>query len=170
MPSTDDWVQRTARWSLAAQVVLGIVGISAFAHAEVYDRSILLGLLILDTTVQVVEFLFYVAFVRIGVPDVKYRYLDWFVTTPTMLVSAIVFFAYLRDGTLTGFFDRHAGDAILIVTVNACMLIFGLGYELARGPPSANLGPASRASWRSSRGYSLASLATPGQGLASGSW
>ena len=31
MPSTDDWVQRTARWSLAAQVVLGIVGISAFA-------------------------------------------------------------------------------------------------------------------------------------------
>ena len=56
------------------------------------------------------------------------------------------------------------------MTLNACMLIFGLGYELALGPPSANLG-AGFACFVAVFAWILARFARhTGAGLASGSW
>ena len=66
------------------------------------------------------------------------RYIDWFITTPTMLVSTIIFMEYLRkkeanEDTLN-FFGRflkdHKENIIKIITYNFFMLVFGLLGEL----------------------------------------
>jgi bacteriorhodopsin len=76
--------------------------------------------------------------------DVAYRYLDWFVTTPTMLLSLIMFLKYdaERNTSLADFFnaDETAIHLPIILTCNAIMLAFGLLSEievLSTGPSNA---------------------------------
>ena len=62
------------------------------------------------------------------------RYIDWFITTPTMLVSTIVFFEYLNNKSktihLVDFIKENKQDVLKIVSYNFIMLFFGLLGEL----------------------------------------
>ena len=63
------------------------------------------------------------------------RYIDWFITTPTMLLSTIIFMEYLKNEktfTLKEFMIDHRGTIGLIFSSNALMLIFGYLGEIGK--------------------------------------
>jgi bacteriorhodopsin len=86
--------------------------------------------------VQVVEFIFYVwliyYFSKVSKNITAFRYVDWMITTPLMLITLSAFLKH--DGTtgdrLTDFLSKNKGSVIKIVLLNAMMLLLGLMAEL----------------------------------------
>lgn len=131
--ATTDWVRRTARWSLIAQFVLGLVSLIGFIRLPESDDTFVWSLLVADVAVQVLEASFYIIFTCcIKKILTWYRYIDWYMSTPVMLISYIGFLAYLDDSslTLTGFTSRYSSDLLFVVLMNSIMLSFGLCSEL----------------------------------------
>jgi bacteriorhodopsin len=85
-----------------------------------------------ELIVQVVEFIFYVwliyYFSKVSKNITPFRYLDWMITTPLMLITLAAFLSH--DGTtttrLTDFLSTHTASIINIVLLNAAMLFCGL--------------------------------------------
>lgn len=136
-----DWVYRTAQLSACSQVFLGLLSLIGFVRVPDDETMLLYTLLVLDATVQLVELVFYLFFIWYGRLDTAFRYLDWFVSTPTMHLSTALFVSYLgdRELSLARFFALHGRDIALVIVANELMLAFGLLYELGRGPPLTNL-------------------------------
>jgi len=109
---------------------------------------------LLETVVQLIEFLFYLRFALIP-PNVSnmamIRYFDWFFTTPTMLLSMILYYNYLANqeefigATIkelrndefapTWKFLRENRNKILeILFYNAMMLLMGFLHEIGVAP------------------------------------
>ena len=127
-----DWVYKTAWYSTVAQVCLGAISFVGFANVPQDERGRMLWvLLILDVVVQFVELIFYVYFVCVHRLETWYRYIDWFVTTPIMLVSIMAFLDYMTDSetTLARFASTYSDDVVFVVVMNFIMLMFGLSYE-----------------------------------------
>ena len=63
------------------------------------EHKILNRLLILETTVQIIELGFYLVLLRNMAKTVigmaKTRYYDWVIRTPTMLLTTIIYFDYI---------------------------------------------------------------------------
>lgn len=94
--------------SLIVQFVTGVFGIHGLIIPLEKEDSILWEVLVMEMVVQVIEFLFYI-WLSIGLFNysskknsfplfdvTKRRYIDWFITTPTMLLSTIIFLKYLE--------------------------------------------------------------------------
>jgi hypothetical protein len=85
--------------SIIVQVITGIIEIGTL-FVKVQQKFILIRqLLILELLVQLIEGLFYVwlAFNIKTVTNVTpKRYIDWFITTPTMLITLVCYLIYLR--------------------------------------------------------------------------
>jgi hypothetical protein len=118
--------------SLIIQVVIGIIDYLAI-NIEIDERDELLkDLLKVELFVQVVEFIFYVwlfyYFHRVSRNITPYRYLDWSITTPLMLITLSAYLNY--DGStptrLVEFLSNHTGSMVKIVLLNAAMLGFGI--------------------------------------------
>lgn len=130
-----DWVKRTTIWSIYAQVILGLISFIGFAGIDETDASILIYLLVFDLSVQGVELLFYVIFSRLKERKTFYRYIDWFVSTPVMLISTAALLEYFDTKnsnvvTFDSFTSQYKEEIICIVGMNAIMLAFGLCAEL----------------------------------------
>jgi bacteriorhodopsin len=118
--------------SLAVQ---GIVGIIDYVALQVESADELLkDLLKVELMVQVVEFMFYSWLIFSFTKSrniTPFRYLDWAITTPLMLMTLS---AYLNhDGSktrLSDFLSTHTNSLVLIFFLNASMLFFGLMGEL----------------------------------------
>ena len=112
------------------------------------ENSVLKEVLGLETVVQFIELAFYVTFGFIlptvaGSVDIAiYRYLDWFITTPTMLLSTITFMDYIRRKevppedkttkelpTLWRFLQENWLPTLIIILANFFMLCMGLLKE-----------------------------------------
>ena len=95
-----DWLTLSSYSSLAVQFITGIVGIDGLLLKLKKEDIILQQALKLETFVQLVEFIFYIYLVYSlyvkKLPDniTSTRYIDWFITTPTMLISTIVYLKY----------------------------------------------------------------------------
>ena len=122
--------------SLIIQVLVGIIDYLAI-NTEVNSKDELLkDLLKVEFVVQIVEFIFYVwlfyYFHKVSRNITPYRYLDWAITTPLMLITLSAFLQY--DGTtpsrLSDFLSNNTGSVVKIVLLNAAMLLFGLIGEL----------------------------------------
>jgi bacteriorhodopsin len=115
--------------------VQGIVGIIDYVALQVESADELLkDLLKVELMVQVVEFMFYSWLVFSFTKSrniTPFRYLDWAITTPLMLITLS---AYLNhDGSKTrlgDFLSKHKDSLVTIVLLNAAMLLFGLIGEL----------------------------------------
>jgi len=102
------------------------------------DQHILTQILLLETIVQFIEFSFYIwlvfNFSKINVNVSLIRYLDWFITTPTMLFSIICFFIYQHvkpeNLTLKSILYDNVNILTSIFSLNAFMLILGFLGEL----------------------------------------
>ena len=133
-------VEKTIYYSLAIQIITSLVSLDGI-NFDLSERDyVLKDVLKLELVVQVVETLFYlwVVFASADLNAITpRRYIDWFITTPTMLVSTIIFMEYLRkkeanEDTLNfwTFLQEHKENIIKIISYNFFMLIFGLLGEL----------------------------------------
>lgn len=118
--------------SLMIQFTVGVIDYLALNIKVDSKDELLKDLLRVELGVQVIEFIFYVWLVfyfnQVSRNITPYRYLDWAVTTPLMLITLAAFLQH--DGTatsrLTDFLSNHTVSIINIVLLNAAMLLFGL--------------------------------------------
>ena len=123
-------------FSLLIQLVVGIIDYSAIQLPLNPNDEMLRDLLKVEVVVQIIEFIFYVwliyYFSKVSRNITPFRYLDWAITTPLMLITLSAFLKH--DGTtmmrLGDFLSTYKGSVITIVLLNAAMLLFGLIGEL----------------------------------------
>jgi len=129
-------IYSTAIASLSAQFIIGIVDYLALNTEVKQKDEILKDLLRVELFVQIIEFTFYVwllyYFSQVSGNITPFRYLDWSITTPLMLITLSGFLSH--EGTtptrLGDFLYKNAGSMIKIVALNAAMLFFGFIGEI----------------------------------------
>lgn len=134
-------MKEAIRWSLDASLTaqwstLFINFFTLFVPLAPKDL-ILQSVLWIETLVQVIELVFYTwysfNFTRVA-EMTFYRYHDWFVTTPLMLFSTMVYYEYKNkpeeEVTLESFMEEHWQDVLVVFGFNMLMLVFGYLYEL----------------------------------------
>ena len=133
-------VEKTIYVSLWVQFITTTLSLDGLNYELAIEDTILKDILVLEAFVQFVEAFFYI-WVIYALKDLRKmtsrRYIDWFITTPTMLISTIIFMEYLRkkeakENSLNfwEFSMNHKENIIKIVTYNFFMLVFGLLGEL----------------------------------------
>ena len=123
-------------FSLLVQFLVGSIDYKAIYLPLDPKDEILRDLLVVEIIVQIIEFLFYVwliyYFSKVSRNITPFRYLDWSITTPLMLITLSAFLK--QNGTsmmrLPDFLSNYRGSIITIVLLNAAMLLFGLAGEL----------------------------------------
>jgi hypothetical protein len=127
--------------SIIVQIITGIIEIGAFFVKVPTIYSIIKQLLIIELTVQIIEGIFYVwlAYNFNNVLNVTpKRYIDWVITTPTMLITLMVYLIYLNkkienktsELDLFTLFKNNLNIFIPVVILNWLMLLFGYLGEM----------------------------------------
>ena len=122
--------------SVVIQLLTTVFDIGALFIKVPSQFNIIRQLLILESSVQIIEGSFYVWLVYNfnNVTDVTpKRYIDWAITTPTMLIELIIYIIYLynreKNTTISlEFFDvisKNASIITYILVLNWLMLLFG---------------------------------------------
>lgn len=140
-----NFIYWTGLVSLIIQIITGIVDLYVLTIPVPTPFLILKDLLFLELLVQILEGGFYVWLVRnFHRTDniTKYRYWDWFFTTPTMLISLTFYLLFLKsrqehkviEETTYQMILKNAPILIPIIILNAFMLFFGYLGEIGRLP------------------------------------
>jgi len=136
-------IHHSAGLSLFIQIITGLIDYYVLTLPTAPDLNLLRELLLLEFIVQIVEGTFYVWLV-FSISSAKnitlYRYWDWFITTPTMLITFSTFLIYLKfkesNATNIPSFTTIISDNLktysAIVLLNAAMLLFGYLGELKK--------------------------------------
>jgi bacteriorhodopsin len=121
-------------FSIAVQVVTGVIELLALLVKTAPGMALIRQLLGLELAVQAVEGAFYVWLYK-NIDRVKNitpkRYADWALTTPTMLVTLTAYIIYLNSDkgddslSLTQILRENAAPIALIIGLNWLMLLFG---------------------------------------------
>jgi bacteriorhodopsin len=118
--------------SLLVQLIVGVIDYLAIKIEVSPNDEFLKDLLRVEVFVQGIEFIFYVwliyYFSRVSKNITPFRYLDWSITTPLMLITLSGFLHHdeNRPARLYEFLSRYNGSIVKIVLLNAAMLLFGL--------------------------------------------
>ncbi|MBI95534.1 hypothetical protein CL656_00060 [bacterium] len=130
-------IYNSALFSLITQFIIGIIcTIGLFIPIKPKDQ-VLNSILVMETIVQFIEFVFYYWLVK-NINNINYdvtyiRYFDWVITTPTMLLSLIIFMIYINSNeiiTFTGVIQDNSNKIFQILSLNAFMLLFGFLGEI----------------------------------------
>jgi hypothetical protein len=133
--NTKNTFYNTLILSIVVQVITGIIElVSLFVNVKVF---LIKQLLVLEVIVQLIEGIFYIwlffNFNEVTNVTPK-RYIDWSITTPTMLVQLILYLIYLKDKengldvTTLNFFTlltENSSAISFVLFLNWLMLIFG---------------------------------------------
>lgn len=125
--------------SILIQIITGVVFIQAISFNLPSKHSILKDILILETIVQCIELFYYIYYLRPLSSNsintmASIRYFDWYISTPIMLFTTIIYLKYEEDieknpnGKSLTFWDfvKDNKDNIIKITIcNFLMLIFG---------------------------------------------
>ena len=93
-------LQTTVYASLFVQVITGIIDFYVLKLNVVPSMMILKDLLLLELIVQLIEGSFYIwlAYSFVSIENITpHRYYDWFITTPTMLITFSIYLIYLKN-------------------------------------------------------------------------
>jgi hypothetical protein len=127
--------------SIVVQVITGIIEVGAFFVKVPTIYTIIRQLLLIELIVQIIEGSFYVwlayNFTKVLNVTPK-RYIDWFITTPTMLITLIVYLIYLtkKEENKTNELDfftllkENSNIIVPVVLLNWLMLLFGYLGEM----------------------------------------
>jgi len=140
----DNIIYNSGFISLIIQLITGLVSIYGIFIPLTKEDIILTSIIIMESIVQFIEFLFYIWLVfSIHAKNVNItaiRYIDWFITTPIMLITTMLYFAYNsneekfknKEGiiTLKSIFKKDYKIIIQFIIFNFFMLFFGLLGEL----------------------------------------
>ena len=129
--------------SLAVQLITGGIDVWGLMHPVTKKTKTLNQLLKVELSVQIVELLFYVWLI-FNIKNIKNitvnRYYDWFITTPTMLITFMILLSLNPEATnipsLPEFIKENRTDILAVVFLNAMMLLLGLLGEIT---PKSNL-------------------------------
>ena len=122
--------------SIVVQVITGIIEVGAFFVKVPAVYSIIRQLLIIELVVQFLEGMFYVwlayNFAKVVNVTPK-RYIDWVITTPSMLLTLMVYLIYLnkKAENKTGELDfltlvrENSSVFVPVLLLNWLMLFFG---------------------------------------------
>ena len=131
--------------SIVVQIMTGFIEMGSFFIKVPDAYSIIRQLLIIELVVQFFEGTFYVwlayNFAKVSNISPK-RYLDWVITTPTMLVTLMVYLIYLNnrletiptDLTIFTILKENVHIFIPVLMLNWLMLLFGYLGEMKRIP------------------------------------
>lgn len=140
MHLTTQFVKQTTIASIIAQAIAGLIGVQGLFVSVTEEHKILKEALVLGMIVQVIELGFYISFVTSF--DLSHmaakRYFDWFLSTPLMLITMMLFLKYqerMETGAPTArnlgeFWEQHKRDVMLIVLFNFLMLLLGYLGEI----------------------------------------
>jgi hypothetical protein len=131
--------------SIIVQIITGIIEIGTFFVKVPTIYTIIRQLLLIELVVQVLEgsFYFWLVYNFTKVLNVTpKRYIDWVITTPTMLITLIVYLIYLtkKDENKTNELDfftilkDNSNIIIPVVLLNWLMLLFGYLGEIRAIP------------------------------------
>lgn len=122
-------------FSIIVQIITGVIEFAALFVKTAPKMKLIKQLLGLEVSVQAVEGAFYVWLynnIHVVKNITPKRYLDWMVTTPTMLITLIAYIIYLNtdpnDASSLSFFQimkEHAVPIAQVVILNWFMLLFG---------------------------------------------
>jgi hypothetical protein len=124
--------------SLIVQIITGIVG-GAALFVPLGEKDKILGdVLGLEMGVQVIELIFYFwfLFIKDVATITTTRYMDWFLSTPVMLLTMSAYFSYeslkekFRNESIQEFFAENQRPLYAIFYFNFLMLLSGLLGEL----------------------------------------
>jgi hypothetical protein len=131
-------VKSTTQLSVIIQLVIGIISTRGVFFNVDEKHKILTQILVVETVVQYIELAFYLYFLRRFdvLPLSKMtiiRYYDWFFTTPTMLISTVIYFKYeqyiqenkIQTLDFLKVLKEEQFNIKLIVISNFFMLLFG---------------------------------------------
>ena len=125
--------------SVVIQIVTGIIELGALYVDVPKEQNILRQVLAMELGVQSIEAVFYgwlVANFNNVLNVTPKRYLDWSITTPTMLFSLIVYLIYLEhkniahELSLFGIFKTNFSSISYILVLNWVMLVMGYLGEM----------------------------------------
>ena len=127
--------------SIIVQIITGVIEIGAFFIKVPTVYSLIRELLILELIVQIIEgsFYFWLAYRFTKIINVTpKRYIDWAITTPTMLITLILYLIYLNERKKDQtnelkFFTLLKDNSSIIIPViilNWLMLLFGYLGEM----------------------------------------
>jgi bacteriorhodopsin len=131
------WLTNTLYFSLFIQVISIAIGLFGLTLKLNPIDQILRSTVGLETLVSSIQFSFYVwyAYHFKEVAEVTfYRYHDWFITTPVMLFTTMLYYDYNNNPdekkTIKSVWDEHRTKILLVFAFNAMMLVFGYLYEI----------------------------------------
>ena len=127
--------------SIIVQILTGIIEIGAFFVKVPTIYTLIKQLLTLELVVQFFEgvFYFWLAFNFTKEANVTpKRYIDWVITTPTMLITLMIYLIYLtkkaenkaNDLDIFTMFKDNSSVFIPVVLLNWAMLLFGYLGEM----------------------------------------
>jgi hypothetical protein len=136
-------VKFSTNLSIIIQILTGLIGLHGLFIRLPEKHKILQNILTLELIVQFVELFFYIFFLQsmviTALPHMAAtRYMDWIITTPTMLLTTIIFFKYeehLENNNkekidFWEFIKIHRNNIISIFVCNSLMLYFGYLGEI----------------------------------------
>jgi bacteriorhodopsin len=110
--------------SLSVQLIVGLIDFWGLTIDVTEDQNIFKDLLKLELGIQIVEFIFY-AWMILNFKNITnitpYRYFDWFLTTPTMLITLTAFLSKKYFTNLSNFIKGNKKNLIIIGLANALM-------------------------------------------------
>jgi bacteriorhodopsin len=134
-------VRTTTYLSLVAQGLTGVLGLRGLLKSVPDENVILKRLLLIETIVNAVEFGFYSWFVRHEPENMAiFRYFDWVITTPCMLLSTTAYMIYSErkergESTVMSIREHvreHGPVLAWLYLSNFLMLLFGFLGETGR--------------------------------------
>lgn len=140
---SSSFVITSGKVSLGIQAIVGVL--DAYALTLPRSRDVLLrDLLKVELAVQIVEFIFYAWMVQSwGKHDlqsiVRFRYYDWMITTPSMLITLMAYLGGSPSQTLISFVQEHLDFITAIISLNLNMLLLGLSGELRCVPQTQSV-------------------------------
>lgn len=135
-------IKYTIYFSLCVQITTTILSLDGLKY-DLDDKDIILkDILRLEALVQFIETGFYI-WVISSITELDKitprRYIDWYITTPTMLISTIIFMKYEKEKKENNkiefwdFLSENKENIKTIVILNIGMLTCGLLAELGYG-------------------------------------
>ena len=132
-------IKYTIYFSLFVQITTTILSLDGLKYTLDDKDKILRDILKLEAFVQFVETGFYVWVIN-SIKELDKitprRYIDWYITTPTMLISTIIFMKYAKEKEENNeiefwdFLSKNKENIKTIVILNMGMLTCGLLAEL----------------------------------------
>ncbi len=124
---------QTANASLFIQFITGVFDVYGLSIIVPENKKIFRELLQIELTVQTIEFVYYSWMVK-NITKMKNitptRYYDWFITTPTMLITLMAYLDTSNSLSIIDFLKKHTKNVYKIIFLNVLMLLLGLAGEL----------------------------------------